>query len=69
LVVDGDDEIETEDGTLYSLTSTDEWSRVDDDEDGGRSIDPIEWTGGDEEFSVSITDAEINSLKDEHGEI
>jgi hypothetical protein len=42
LVVEGDDEIETEDGMLYSLTPTDEWTRVDDDEDGGRSIDPIE---------------------------
>jgi hypothetical protein len=26
LVLEGDDEIETEDGTLYSLTPTDEWS-------------------------------------------
>jgi hypothetical protein len=50
LVLEGDDEIETEDGTLYSLTPTEEWSRVDDDEDGERSINPIECTGGDEEF-------------------
>jgi hypothetical protein len=42
LVLDGDDEIEIEDGTLYSLTPTEEWSRVDDDEDSGRSINPIE---------------------------
>jgi hypothetical protein len=65
LVLEGDDEneTETEDGTLYSLTPTDEWSQVDDDEDGGRSIDLIEWTGGDEEFSVYISDAEINSLR------
>jgi hypothetical protein len=69
LILEGDDEIETEDGTLYSLTPTGEWTRVDDDEDGGRLIDPIEWTGGDEEFSVNITDAEINTLKDENGEI
>jgi hypothetical protein len=26
LVLEGDDEIETEDGTLYSLTPTEEWS-------------------------------------------
>jgi hypothetical protein len=45
VVLEGDDEIETEDGTLYSLTPTDEWTRVDDDEGGGRSIDSIEWTG------------------------
>jgi hypothetical protein len=69
LVLEGDDEIETEDGTLYSLTPIDKWSRVNNDEDGRRSIEPIELTGGDEEFSVKITDAEINSLKDENGEI
>jgi hypothetical protein len=57
------------DPALYSLTPTEEWSRVNDDEDGGRSIEPIEWTGGDEEFSVNMTDAEINSLKDKNGEI
>jgi hypothetical protein len=39
--------------TVILLTPTDEWSRVDDDEDGGRSIDLIEWNGGDEEFSVN----------------
>jgi hypothetical protein len=49
----GDDAIETEEGTLYSLTPTDEWTRVDDDDNNGRTIDPIEWTGGDEEFSVN----------------
>jgi hypothetical protein len=70
LVPEGDDEIETEDGTLYLLTPADEWSQVDEDEDGGgRSIDPIEWTGGDEEFYVNITYAEINTLKDEKGEV
>jgi hypothetical protein len=68
-VLDGDDEIETEGGTLYSLTPTEEWSRVDDDEDVGRSIDTIEWTGGDEDFYVDVADAEINILKDEKGEI
>jgi hypothetical protein len=71
LVIDGDDEIEieTEDSTLYSLTPTNDWSRVNDDEDGERLIDPIERMGGDEEFYVNIIDAEINTLKDEKGEI
>jgi hypothetical protein len=53
---------------LYSLTPTDEWTRVD-EEDSGRRIDPIEWTGGDEEFSVKITDEEVNMLKDDEDEI
>jgi hypothetical protein len=64
LALEGDDEIETEDGSLYSLTPTEECYRVDEDEDGGRSIDPIEWTGGDEELYVNITDVEVNTLKD-----
>jgi hypothetical protein len=68
-VVEGDDEIETEDGTLYSLTPTEEWTRVGIEGGDGRSIDPIEWTGGDEEFSVNITDVEVNTLKDENSEI
>jgi hypothetical protein len=53
----GDDAIESEDGTLYSLTPTEEWTRVDDDDNNGRTINPIEWTGGDEEFSANIIDA------------
>jgi hypothetical protein len=58
VVLEGDDGIETEDGTLYSLTPTEEWSRADDDDDdddddnNGRMIDPAEWTGDSEEFSV-----------------
>jgi hypothetical protein len=64
VVLEGDDEIETEDGSLYSLTPTDDWTRVDDDEDGGRSIEPIEWTGENEEYSVNITDAELDTLMD-----
>jgi hypothetical protein len=68
-VLVGDDAIETEEGTLYSLTPTDEWTRVDDDDNNGRTIDPIEWTCGDEELSVKITDEEVNTLKDDSKEI
>jgi hypothetical protein len=32
-------------------------------------IDPIEWTGENEEFSVNITDAELNTLMDDSKEI
>jgi hypothetical protein len=66
--VEGDDEIETEDGMLYSLTPTEDWTRVNIEEDGW-SIDPIEWTGDDEEFSVKITDAEVKQLMDGNEEI
>jgi hypothetical protein len=68
VVLEGDDEIETEDGTLYSLTPSDDWTLVDDD-DGGRSIEPIQWTGENEEFSVNITDTELDTLMDDSKEI
>ena len=45
-VYQGDDEIEIADGTKYTVTATSEWSKVNMHEDGGRSIDPVEWTGG-----------------------
>ena len=53
----GDDEIETADGTRYTSTATSEWSRINLNEDGGRPIDPVEWTGGTggtEDFTVLI---------------
>jgi hypothetical protein len=69
VVREGDDAIESEDGTLYSLTPTEEWTRVDDNDNNGRTIDPIEWTGGNEEFSVKITDEEVKTLMDDNKEI
>jgi hypothetical protein len=69
--LDGDDEIETEIAT-YTKTTSEEWNQVsceDEDDDGnGRTIDPIECTV-DEDFSVNITDKEVELLKDENGEI
>ncbi|OEU07069.1 hypothetical protein FRACYDRAFT_252180 [Fragilariopsis cylindrus CCMP1102] len=68
---DGDDEIETETKKYYR-TEPDEWDEVvieDGDTDtGGRPIEPLEWEG-DEEFTVKITDEELDSLRDERGEI
>jgi hypothetical protein len=69
VIVEGDDEIETEDGTLYSLTPTDEWTQVGIEGDDGRLIDLIEWIGGDEELSVNITDEEVKMLMDDSKEI
>jgi hypothetical protein len=71
-VFEGDDEIEAEDGTRYTRTATAEWTKVDieDGEDnGGRTIDPIEWTGVDEAEAVNITDVELKLLRDGNGEI
>jgi hypothetical protein len=72
-VLDGDEEIETEIAT-YTKTTWEEWNQVsteDGDGDGngiGRPINPIECTV-DEDFSVMITDEEVEQLKDENGEI
>jgi hypothetical protein len=64
-VFEGDDDIEAEDGIRYTRTPTAEWTQVDiedGDDDGGRTIDPIEWTGADEVETVSITDQELQLL-------
>ena len=39
------------------------------EEGGGQTINPIEWTGGNEEFNVKITDEEVTNLKYASGEI
>jgi hypothetical protein len=65
-IFEGGDEIDGG-GTRYKRSSPEEWTQV--QEGGGRSIDPIPWTGGDEEFSVNITDEEVDQLRDASGEI
>jgi hypothetical protein len=71
VVLEGDDEIETEEGNQYTRTPTSEWTEVefeDREDEGGRRIDPIEWSG--EEVDVlNITDEELKSLRDASGEI
>jgi hypothetical protein len=70
-VFEGDDDIEAEDGIRYTWTPTEEWTQAyieDGDDDGGRTIDPIEWTGADEVEAVNITDQELQLLRDANGE-
>jgi hypothetical protein len=70
-VMEGDDEVGGEDGTRYTRTTEAEWSKVeveDGEDEGGRRIDPIEWTGGSDDV-VNITDEELKSLRDVSGEI
>ena len=67
---DGDDEIETE-TNKHERTEPEEWDEIvidDVDDSGGRPIEPLEWEG-DEEFTVKITDEEVEMLMDERGEI
>jgi hypothetical protein len=63
-VLEGDDEIEAEDGTRYTQTPTSEWTKVDIEEgdEGGRRINPIEWSGADEVEPVNITDKKLKLL-------
>ena len=67
VVRQGDDEIVTQHGTMYSLTPTEEWTKV---EDGnGCPIKMIEWSGRNDHFSVNITPGEIRLLMDDRREI
>jgi hypothetical protein len=65
-VLDGDEEIESAQGTRYSKTPVSEWNQVEDGE--GWLIDPIE-CAVDEDFSVKITDEEVKLLMDDSKEI
>jgi hypothetical protein len=68
-VRDGDEEIETEIAAC-TKTTWHEWNQVstEDCNGNGRPIDPIECTI-DEDFSVKITDEEVELLQDENGKI
>jgi hypothetical protein len=65
-ILEGGDEIDAG-GTWYKRSSAEEWTQVQEGE--GRTIDPIPWTGGDEEFPVNITDEEVDQLRDSSGQI
>ena len=39
------------------------------DDSGGRTTSLVEWTDGTKEFTVNITDEEVEKLKDASGEI
>ena len=58
----------------YNITESDKWKKIDknNDEDNDnepRVIEPIPWTGESEEFTVNATPEEIESFKDDKGEI
>jgi hypothetical protein len=69
--LEGDNDIETEGNNQYTRTPTSEWTEVefeDGEDEGGRQINPIGWTG-DEVEAVNITDEELKLLRDANGEI
>ena len=54
-------------GKKYSRTSPDDWLIV--DNGNARSIDQIEFTDSNEQFTVKITPDELESLKDKQGTV
>jgi len=66
VIYEGDDQIDAG-GTQYKQSSSEEWTQVQEGE--GLSIDPIPWTGCQEEFSVNITDEEVDKLRYSSGDI
>jgi len=54
--------------TTYTRTDPADWKEIK-GRARGRTVEPIPWSGGDEEFSVNITDEELELLKDESGDI
>ena len=59
---------EGEDYTTYTRTDPADWKEIK-GRARGQTVEPIPWSGGEEEFSVKITDEELELLKDESGDI
>ena len=54
--------------TKYKKTDPEEWKKLAHN-DKGRAIEPIPWTGDNEELSVKATPEELDEFEDETGEI
>jgi len=63
-----DDDSKEEDCEIYRLTAKEDWKKV-----GGRTrartVDPIPFTSDNEEFTVNISDEELERLKDDSDNI
>ena len=63
-----DDEEVGVENSIYKMSEAADWEKIDkhnlpDNNNNGRPIKPIPWTGGDKEFSLKVTDVEIESFK------
>ena len=54
-------------GKKYVQTTAEEWTKI--DCNNGRDVAPIPYIDGDEAFSLNITPAEIEGMKDTSGDI
>ena len=52
----------------YKITEPSHWTKIS-SAHPGRPIEPVPYTGGNEFFGVNMTDAEIERMKDEYGDI
>ena len=53
----------------YYKTNPKEWTKINDNGDNGRTVEPIPFTDDNEDFTVNMTPEEVESLKDEAGDI
>ena len=53
----------------YYRTDPKEWTKIHANGDNARIVEPVPFTDDDEEFTVNITPAEVESLKDEAGDV
>ena len=53
----------------YYRTDPKEWTKINDNGDNGRTVEPIPFTDDNEDFTVNMTPEEVESLKDEAGDI
>ena len=53
----------------YYKTNPKEWTKINENGDNGRTVEPIPFTDDNEDFTVNMTPEEVESLKDEAGDI
>ena len=63
-----DDDSEEEDYKIYRLTDKNDWRKVG-SRTRARNVTPIPFTGDKEEFTVKISDEELEDLRDDSGDI
>jgi len=67
-VVEGGDDDNGEEN-VYIRTEPGDWKMYRNNETGHRTIEPLPYTGGNEDATVNITDEEVEEMKDANGDI
>ena len=53
----------------YYRTDPQEWTKINNNGDNGRIVEPVPFTDDNEDFAINITPKEVESLKDDAGDI